>query len=218
MKFYALNGSPRKKKNTATVLAKALEGVAAACPQAQTEMLHLYDYNYKGCISCFECKKIGGKSYGRCAVRDDLAPVLEKLSQADGIIFGSPVYFSDVTGEMRSFFERFLFPCLVYDAEYSSIAPKKMPTAFIYTMNVTESFMREMNYPAQLGAIQSFLGRLLTPPTVLYVYDTYQFTDYSKYRADRFSEQDKLKRKQEFFPQDCQKAFELGMAMGRTSL
>ena len=68
MKYYAINGSPRKKNNTATVLAKALEGVVAAQPDAQTEMLHLYDYTYKGCISCFECKRIGGKSYGKCAV------------------------------------------------------------------------------------------------------------------------------------------------------
>ena len=125
MKFYALNGSPRKKNNTATVLAKALEGVAAACPQAQTEMLHLYDYNYKGCISCFECKKIGGKSYGRCAVRDELAPVLEKLSQADGIIFGSPVYFSDVTGEMRSFLSVFFSHALCMTPSILPSRPKK---------------------------------------------------------------------------------------------
>ena len=215
MQFYAVNGSPRKKCNTATVLAKALEGVTAACPETQTEMLHLYDYNYKGCISCFECKRLGGKSYGRCAVRDELAPVLEKLALADGIIFGSPVYFKGITGEMRSFFERFLFPCLVYDAEYSSIAPKKMKTAFIYTMNVTESFMNEMHYPEHLGGMESFTGRMLTPPAVLYVNDTYQFTDYSKYKVECFSEEAKLKRRQEVFPQDCQKAFELGMNMAR---
>ena len=215
MKYYAINGSPRKKNNTATVLAKALEGVAAAQPDAQTEMLHLYDYTYKGCISCFECKRIGGKSYGKCAVKDDLAPILEKLSLADGIIFGSPIYFKGITGEMRSFFERFLFPYLVYDATYSSIAPKKMKTAFIYTMNVTEAFMRSMDYPEHLSGMEYFTGRMLTPPSVLYVNDTYQFMDYSKYKVECFSEEAKLKRKNEEFPKDCQKAFELGMAMAR---
>lgn len=215
MQFYAVNGSPRKKRNTATVLGKALEGIAAACPEAQTEMLHLYDYTYKGCISCFECKRLGGKSYGRCAVRDELAPVLEKLSLADGIIFGSPIYFQGITGEMRSFFERFLFPYLVYDAEYSSIAPKKMKTAFIYTMNVTESFMREMHYPEHLGGMEYFTGRMLTPPAVLYINDTYQFMDYSKYKVECFSKEAKLKRREEVFPEDCRKAFELGMSMAR---
>lgn len=54
MKVLAINGSPRKTWNTATVLTKALEG--AASQGAQTELIHLYDLNYKGCISCFACK------------------------------------------------------------------------------------------------------------------------------------------------------------------
>ena len=51
MKVMAINGSPRKKWNTATLLDKALEG--AASQGAETELIHLYDLNYKGCISCF---------------------------------------------------------------------------------------------------------------------------------------------------------------------
>ena len=105
MKIYAINGGPRKKFNTVKLLQAALDGAAAApCSEAEeTEMIHLYDLNYKGCVSCFSCKRLGGKSYGHCAVKDDLAPVLEKLSQADGLIFGSPIYFGNVTGMMRSF-------------------------------------------------------------------------------------------------------------------
>ncbi|XWX63056.1 flavodoxin family protein [Desulfitobacterium sp. AusDCA] len=51
MKVIAINGSPRKNKNTATLLNKALEG-------AETELIHLYDLNYKGCVSCFACTYI----------------------------------------------------------------------------------------------------------------------------------------------------------------
>ncbi len=51
MKVIGLNGSPRKGWNTATLLERALEG--AASHGVQTELLHLYDLNYKGCISCF---------------------------------------------------------------------------------------------------------------------------------------------------------------------
>ena len=72
----AFNGSPRKKWNTATLLEKALEG--AASQGAKTELIHLYDLNYKGCISCFACKTKGGKSYGRCAVKDDLDTSLQE--------------------------------------------------------------------------------------------------------------------------------------------
>ena len=98
MTYYAINGSPRKTHNTATILNKALEGVKAADPQAQTELIHLYSHDFSGCVSCFECKRLGGKSYGKCAVRDGLTPILERLADADGIIFGSPVYFHSITG------------------------------------------------------------------------------------------------------------------------
>ena len=125
MKVYAINGSPRKNKNTATLLNKALEGVKASNPDAETEVINLYDLNYTGCKSCFACKLIGGKSYGKCAIKDDLYEVLEKLSQADGIIFGSPIYLGQITAQLQGFFERFIFQYLVYDKNYSTIAPKK---------------------------------------------------------------------------------------------
>ena len=60
MKVIAVNGSPRKKWNTATLLERALEG--AASKGAETELVHLYDLDFKGCVSCFACKMIDGPS------------------------------------------------------------------------------------------------------------------------------------------------------------
>lgn len=67
MKIIAINGSPRKNRNTATLLNKALEG--AASQGAETELIHLYDLNYKGCVSCFACKIKNGKSYANALSR-----------------------------------------------------------------------------------------------------------------------------------------------------
>ena len=139
MKAIAINGSPRKGWNTATLLRKALVG--AKKNGVETEFVHLYGLAYKGCISCFACKKIGGKSYGRCAVRDELTPVLARAAEADILILGSPVYFHTETGEMRSFMERLLFPYLTYTPGYASIFPGKVLTGLVYTMNVTENAM-----------------------------------------------------------------------------
>ena len=62
MKIIAINGSPRKKWNTSTLLENALEG--AASQGAETELIHLYDLDYKGCTSCCACKlKDGIKEY-----------------------------------------------------------------------------------------------------------------------------------------------------------
>lgn len=212
MKVYAINGSPRKNKNTATLLQKALDGVkeSAKDKEIETEIINLYDLNYTGCKSCFACKRLGGASYGKCAIKDDIYEVLEKLSQADGIIFGSPIYLSNITGQLQSFLERLLFPYLVYDENYSTIAPKKMPTAFIYTMNVQEELMDKIGYPSTFNKIESSLERILTKPLVMYSNNTYQFDDYSKYKSNAFSEEEKAEHRRTQFPLDCQKAFELG--------
>lgn len=213
MKVFAINGSPRKNKNTATLLQKALDGVkeAAKDKEIETEIINLYDFNYTGCKSCFACKRLEGKSYGKCVLKDDIQDVLEKLSQADGIIFGSPIYFGTITGQLQSFLERLLFPNLVYDANYSSIAPKKMPTAFIYAMNAPEEFMDKVGYLSTFSKIESTLEHILSKPLVMYSNNTYQFDDYSKYKSDAFSEEAKAEHRKIQFPLDCQKAFELGV-------
>lgn len=85
MRIIFINGSPRKDWNTAILLNKALEG--AASQGAETELIHLYDLNYKGCTSCFACKKKDGKSYGKCATNDELAPILNKVAEVDTITY-----------------------------------------------------------------------------------------------------------------------------------
>jgi multimeric flavodoxin WrbA len=213
MKVYAINGSPRKNKNTATLLQKALDGVkeAAKDKEIETEIINLYDLNYTGCKSCFACKRLGGKSYGKCAIKDDIQEVLEKVSQADGLIFGSPIYFGNITGQLMTFLERLLYPYLVYDKNASTIAPKKMPTAFIYTMNAPEEIMDQIGYLKTFNNIEFFIERLFTKPLVMYSNDTYQFDDYSKYKMEVFSEEKKAEHRRTQFPLDCQKAFELGV-------
>lgn len=213
MKFYAINGSPRKQGNTAEVLEKALDGVRGTLPAAETELVHLYDLNFTGCRSCFACKRKGGTSYGRCAVRDGLSPLLEKLADADGIIFGSPIYFMGVSAALRALLERLLFPFVVYDTAYTSLAPKRMPTAFVYTMNITEANMTEFKLPELLSPLESFVARIFSGPEILPVCDTVQFDDYAKYVAERFSEADKKRHREEHFPEDLRRAFALGGRM-----
>lgn len=208
MKVMAFNGSPRKKWNTATLLAHALKG--AASQGAETELIHLYELNFKGCISCFACKTKGGKSYGRCAVKDDLTPILQRIAQADALILGSPIYFGTVSGEMHSFMERLLFPYFTYTDPPQSLFPKKIPTGFVYTMNVTEEVMQAWGYSQHFDKNQLALEVVFGSSESLFSFDTYQFKDYSKVLADRFDPVHKAKRRQEIFPQDCQAALAMG--------
>lgn len=208
MKVMAINGSPRKKWNTAMLLNKAIEG--ASSKGAKTEIIHLYDLNFKGCVSCFACKTRGGKSYGKCAVQDDLTAVLENINGINALIMGSPVYFGSATGEMRSFLERLLFPYLTYTDPPQSLFPCKINTGFIYTMNVSEDVMNEWGYVQNFSRTQAVLQRIFGISETLVSCDTYQFDDYSQYVADRFDAVKKARRRKEIFPLECQKAFEMG--------
>ncbi|MDD4321020.1 MAG: flavodoxin family protein [Acidaminococcaceae bacterium] len=207
-KIIAINGSPRKNGNTATLLNKALEG--AKEQGAETEIINLYDLNYKGCISCFACKRKGGKSYGKCICADELLPILQKIEQADALILGSPIYLGIVTGEMRSFMERLLYPYLVYEEKGSTLFPRKIPTGFIYTMNVNEEKVKELGYEYNFKLNERFMEIISGSSEYLVVTDTYQFDDYSKYVAPKFNVTQKAQRRQSEFPNDCLKAFAMG--------
>jgi multimeric flavodoxin WrbA len=211
-KVIAVNGSPRKEWNTAMLLEKALEG--AASKGAETKLVHLYDLAYKGCISCFSCKTRGGESYGRCAVKDDIRPVFAQIEKADVVILGSPIYFGAVTGEMRSFLERWMFPYLAYTDPPKVLFPGRIRTAFIYTMNVGEKDlqgrgMREF-YDGHFELNKGVLSRLFGHSTYQTAMDTLQFEDYSMVVADRFDPGQKARSRAERFPVDCERAFRLG--------
>lgn len=216
MKIIAINGSPRKNGNTATLLKNALEG--AAKQGAETEMISLYDLNFKGCISCFACKLKGGKSYGKCAYRDEASQVFEKIFEADALLLGSPLYFESVTGEMSSFLERLMFPIFTYTKEYKSLLDKKIPVGFIYTMNVTEEYMKEANYLHALKFKEIDLERLFGSFESLVVNDTLQFNDYSKYVMEVFDGETKKKVRENHFKIDCKNAFDLGARLIQKSI
>ena len=209
----AINGSPRKTWNTATLLEHALKGAASA--GNETELIHLYDLDFKGCTSCFSCKMVGGKSYGRCAEQDDMTPVLEQIPGADALILGSPIYLGAATGEMRSFLERLVFPYLVYDPERSTLFPKKIPVGFIYTMGAEEARVKEMGYEMQFRLTEMLLARVFGTCESLLVTDTLQFDDYSKYVSSAFDPEAKAQRHRTVFPEDCRKAFALGKRLGQ---
>jgi len=214
LKLLAINGSPRKKWNTATLLKKSVEG--AASQGVETELIHLYELNFKGCVSCFACKTTGGESYGRCAVKDDMATILEKIPQTDVLILGSPIYFGSVTGEMQSFLERLQFPFLTYTDPPASIFPGKIRTGFIFTLGADENMAKERGFDARIDMYAFILKMIFGNSESLSCYDTYQFDDYSKVYAPRWDPEKKAKRRKEVFPDDCRRAFEMGKRLAST--
>jgi len=211
----AVNGSPRKGWSTARLLEGFLKGCAAE--GAETELVHLYSLAYQGCISCFACKRIGGVSYGRCGHRDGLTPLLERAAEADVLVLGSPFYFHTETGEMRSFMERLLFPYLSYTPGHACIFPRKIQTALVYTMNVTEEQLAAFHQDSSIAASQGIMERVFGNCETLLSTDTYQFSDYSRYVSTAFDAEAKARRHREVFPKDVLRARDLGARLTRSA-
>jgi len=102
MKVVAFNGSARKDGNTAILLNTVLEELKRE--GIETELVQLSGKSLQGCIACFKCFE---NKDGRCAVKkDEMNVYIEKMQEADGILLGSPTYFSDVSTNMKALIER----------------------------------------------------------------------------------------------------------------
>ncbi len=101
MKVIGFNGSPRKNANTQTLMETVLKG--AASKGAETRLVNLNELNIKGCQGCGACKK----EVGKCAWKDDLAPLLEEIKSVDAIILGSPIYWFRVSAQLKILVDRF---------------------------------------------------------------------------------------------------------------
>ncbi len=102
MKVLGIVCSPRKGGNTEILMKEALS--SAGDSGAETELLTLYDKNMKPCDGCYSCLKTG-----KCHIKDDIQDIYPKLIEADGIIWGSPVYFFSVTSQAKMLIDR-LYP------------------------------------------------------------------------------------------------------------
>jgi multimeric flavodoxin WrbA len=213
MKAIGINGSPRKNKNTATLLENALKGAASA--GAETKLIHLYDLDFKGCKGCFNCKRESSKNYGHCYVNDQLKPVLQELETADMVILGSPIYFGAVSGEMRSFMERFMFQYMLYTNPPSSSFKGSLKVGFIYTMNISEQLFATSPMKAHLETNEGAFIRTFGNVKSLYSFDTNQLDDYSDLTYTYFDIEHKRQSKKEVFPVDCKKAFQLGETLSK---
>jgi multimeric flavodoxin WrbA len=206
VKILGVNGSPRKNWNTHILLEKCLDGAREI--GAETELVHLYDINFKGCTSCFACKR-KGITVKKCVMKDDLEPVLQKVCECDALVLGSPVYLYSLSGEMKSFFERLIYPYVSYEGKPSTFG-KKINTAFIYTMNVPAFALSFIGYNKLFNQNKKTMKKKFGSSETLIVTSTYQFDDYSKYAMTCFSGARRLKRRETVFVKKKKKSFLLG--------
>lgn len=211
-KIMIIDGGPRKTFNTASMLQKFAEGATSVSSDIEVKTVRLYSLDYKGCMSCMACK-IKGKASNVCKFKDALTPVLEEIAGADGLVLGSPIYFGDVTGQMRTFLERLAFPWLSYN-DYSLTAPKRMPVVLMETMNG----LPDRNNSNGYGSMEYCIANALGQPEHLNAYNTYQVNNYDRFELASFSEEAKRQYRDEHWEQDLQRAFDAGRRMAEDIL
>lgn len=116
-----LSGSPRKSGNSDLLCDEFMRGAKESGNQVEKVFLRDKKINY--CMACYYCEKSGGT----CAIKDDMAEILEKIHVADVIVMASPVYFYSIDAQMKALIDR----CV---AQWTKIKNKE----FYYIMTAAE--------------------------------------------------------------------------------
>lgn len=214
MKLIALCGSARKQGNTAKMLHQVIKGAKSV--GAETEYVNLFDLHYTDCISCYTCKLKDKKSFAHCTLNDELKPLLERIEKSDALVLGSPVYYGNLSGQMRSFTDRLLFQYLDYGHTGKGSKPKYFKTALIATMNMNSSDSIKRGVKDSLVWFSEVIGHTLGSCELLTLTDTVMFNDYSKYVYQMPDIEEKSSRVEKISAEYLQKAFDLGVRLIKT--
>lgn len=208
-----IDGGPRIYMNTGAMIAAFAEGVREGGGEAK--IVRLYDIDYKGCRSCMACH-IKGICSASCLYVDGLTEILKECAEAEGLVLASPIYYGEMTGMMRAFWERLTFPWLDY-AQGIFKAPKQMPVAFIYTMNGSPANGTKIRC-SSMRKVEMMTGTALSHEIgheveVIMANNTIQVYDYSKYNFAEDTVETKQQWHDTHWEEDLNKAREAGKRM-----
>ncbi|SPF32560.1 NADPH-dependent FMN reductase [Syntrophobacter sp. SbD1] len=161
MKILCLLGSPREKGNSATIanrFCKTAEGLGA-----EVKTYTLNNLQYRGCQGCMACKT----KLDRCALKDDLTEVLDAVRETDVLVLASPVYFWDISSQLKTFIDR-TFSYLVPDFMTNPVKTRLVPgkkLVFILSQNnpdqnsFTDIYPKIKYFAQAYGFVESHLIR-----------------------------------------------------------
>jgi len=209
-KIVAVNGSPRTGWNTDLLVTEAARGAEEA--GAEVRKFDLYRLEkYSGCISCFGCKRQGHR--GVCIFRDGLAPVLDAIREADGVILGSPNYLGDISAGLRALYERLTFQRITYRDEPPMYGAADKKVLFLMTSNSPLELYADMGYDRMVERYRATLTRLVGPTEVFLCGETLQVPDYGKFDWTYFDPEARRRRRETVFPRELAEVRRLGAAL-----
>lgn len=149
MNIVCLLGSPRSQGNSATLARHLCESARAR--GAEVRQFALNELDYRGCQGCYACKR----KLDHCILDDDLREVLAAVMAADALVLASPVYFGDVTAQLKGFIDR-TFSYLVPDY-YANPQPSRLPPGKKLVMVLTQGMADEQIFADVYPRYEGFL-------------------------------------------------------------
>lgn len=143
MKIVCLKGSPRSGGNSAAIADRFL--ATAVSLGAEPSVFELNRLNYRGCQGCYACKK----KLDRCILEDDLTAVLAAVHEADTVVLATPVYYGDLSGQLKCFIDRtfsYLVPDYITNPTPCRLPPGK-ELVFIITQGQPDAELFADIYP-----------------------------------------------------------------------
>jgi multimeric flavodoxin WrbA len=149
MKIVSLLGSPRSKGNSTAIANRFTE--TAAKLGAEVKTFEMNQLLFRGCQACYACKK----NLDHCVLKDDLTEVLAAVQEADVVLLATPVYYGDVTAQLKGFIDRcfsFLKPDYKTNPQPSRLEPKQL--VFVQTQGQPDEAAFADIYPRYSGFLK----------------------------------------------------------------
>lgn len=140
--------------------------------------------------------------------------ILEDVGKSDGLVCATPIYFHNISGQLRTFLERLFFQYHSFEKNETSIAPRKIYSAIIYTMNITREQMQYSDYRKNLGLIEHYFDYTFhSYPDVIYAFNTLLMDDYSHHELSIWDVDYKKEYQKRYFKENLRDAFDNGVKM-----
>lgn len=148
MNVLSILASPRNHGNTAVILNEYLEGVKNLTPSPQIETIYLQSKNIHYCKGCNACQK---SPTSPCIIEDDMTEIRKSVEKADALVFATPVYVFNMTGQLKTFMDR------LHAVNYQTLLNKKVVLLTTFG-DIDETSAGVMNIVQSMEMLSKYLG------------------------------------------------------------
>jgi len=148
MKVLSVLASPRRQGNTAVLLKEYLKGVEDLILPVQIETIYLQSKKIQYCTGCNTCQR---SSQSQCILKDDMQDIYKYVEKADVMIFATPVYVFNMTGQLKTFLDR------LYAVDHKILLNKKIVLLTTYG-DINEANAGVQNIVQSITMLSDYLG------------------------------------------------------------